>query len=167
MAAPDVRVSICVQLLKKLQRPAPRGLCCPQIGHLELEGKTNLGELWDAQFPSMASGSGQEGRPRGTGMWRTLRLSLEFCSYAKARRRSRLDLYRTPCALNAAAAWALHSPTPPTHASTRFLPGPAMGEGDRGCGPHLTLHLLRLSSHSPPLRCCSKAGVEMLLGLQR
>lgn len=65
MVAPDVRVSICAQLIKKLQRRAPRGLGCPQIGHLELEGKTNLSELWDVQFPSMAPGSGQEGRRPG------------------------------------------------------------------------------------------------------
>ncbi|MEJ1285324.1 hypothetical protein NN561_016316 [Cricetulus griseus] len=31
-------------------------------------GKTNLGEMWDAQFPSVASRGGREGHPGGTGM---------------------------------------------------------------------------------------------------
>lgn len=51
---------------QKRQRPAPRGPGCPQIGHLELEGKTNHGELWDACLPSVASAVAAEqraGRP--------------------------------------------------------------------------------------------------------
>lgn len=37
----------------------------------------------------------------------------------------------------------------------------------RGCVPHLTLHLPRLSLHPPPLCSRSQAGVEVLLVLQR
>ena len=73
MAAPDVWVSICAQLIKKRQRPAPRGLGRPQTGHLELEGKTHHGELWDACLSSVAPAAAAEGRARGPGMRRMLR----------------------------------------------------------------------------------------------
>lgn len=49
------------------QRPAPRGLGRPQIGHLELEGKTNHGELWDACLSSVAPAVAAQGRAGGAG----------------------------------------------------------------------------------------------------
>lgn len=52
---------------QKRQRPAPRGLGRPQIGHLELEGKTNHGELWDACLSSVAPAVAAEGRAGGAG----------------------------------------------------------------------------------------------------
>lgn len=67
MAAPDVRASICAQLIKNQQQPAPRGLGCPQIGHLELEGKTNHGELWDT---CLSSAAGLKKWYRRCGFWK-------------------------------------------------------------------------------------------------
>lgn len=158
---PYVRSSSKKKKKKKRQRPTPRGLGCPQIGHLELEGKTNLGELWDVQFPSIASGSGQEGRPGGTGMWRMLRFSPEFGSYGKPGSGAGWASIEHPMQLLSPATWAPHSPVPLTERV------PALQRG-RGCVLHLTLHLLLLSLHLlPPLCFCSKAGVEIPLGLQR
>lgn len=47
---------------------APRGLGRPQIGHLELEGKANHGELWDACLSSQAPAVVAKGRAGGAGM---------------------------------------------------------------------------------------------------
>lgn len=47
------------------QPPAPRGLGRPQIGHLELEGKTNHGELWEACLSSQAPAVLVKGRAGG------------------------------------------------------------------------------------------------------
>lgn len=52
---------------QKRQRPAPRGPGRPQIGHLELEGKTNHSELWDAYLSSVAPAVAAEGRTGSAG----------------------------------------------------------------------------------------------------
>lgn len=54
------------------QPPAPRGLGGPQIGHLELEGKTNHSELWDAFLCSETQALAAEGCAGGVGMLRVL-----------------------------------------------------------------------------------------------
>lgn len=136
MAAPDVRISICAQLIKKPQRPAPRGLSCPQIGHLELEGKTNLSELWVAQFSSVASRGGQEGHPGGTEMWKMPRSPREFCSCKKSSAQgSAGPVHSIPCHESSWISCHLGPPPPPPHHPKHaFLSRQAMQNQDWGRG---------------------------------
>lgn len=171
MAAPDVRISICAQLIKKTQRPAPRGLSHPQIGHLELEGKTNLSELWVAQFSSVASRGGQEGHPGGTEMWKMPRSPREFCSCKKfSAQGSAGPVHSIPCHESSWISCHLGPPPPPPtiipsmHSFHARLCKTRTGVGAL-CPAHLTGHLLHLYLGPPPLCCPSEAGAEIFLGL--
>lgn len=157
---------------QKPQRPTPRGLSRPQIGHLELEGKTKLSELWDAQFSSVASGGGQEGYPGGIGMWRMLRSSCEFCNYSKAQHRAGTGWAcpEHPMPLMQLGVLPLGPSTPLSpQACIPFLPGPA--KPGQGCGGGAVAHPSN-SAPATPLSgsssSCfpSKAGAEIVLGLQ-